>query len=82
MMVKRRLFVSGPAEMIKEPIMYRLVKDFDIAPSVRRADVKAGVATIVLELEARDEETLRAGMDYLLSVGAGIRALEGDVVES
>lgn len=82
MMVKRRVFVSGPAEIIKEPMMYRLVKDFDISPSVRRADVQAKEAWLVLELEAGDEAAMDGGIEYLRGLGANVRALEGDVVES
>ena len=81
MMAKRRMFVSGAAEIIKEPMLYRLVKDFDIVPSVRRADVQAKEAWLVLELEASDEESINRGIEYLESLGASIRALEGDVVE-
>ncbi|MFH1538836.1 MAG: NIL domain-containing protein [bacterium] len=81
-MAKRRMFVSGPAEIIKEPMLYRLVKDFDIMPSVRRADVQAKEAWLVLELEADEEESINRGVEYLKSLGASIRALEGDMVES
>ncbi|MEW5945015.1 MAG: NIL domain-containing protein [bacterium] len=81
-MGKRRVFLSGPAEMIKEPIMYHLVKNFDIVPNVRRANVLEKEAWMILELEAQSETVLDSGIGYLKEIGASVQSLEGDVLES
>ena len=46
-----RLRLTVPAELVQKPLLYHLVKDFDLVPNVRRADVGADHGWVVLELE-------------------------------
>jgi len=50
-MPRIRLRLTFPTELIQEPIVYRLVKDFDLVINIRRADVKADHGWIALDLE-------------------------------
>ena len=47
-MARVRLRLTFPPELIQEPIVYRLVKDFDLVINIRRADVKADYGWIAL----------------------------------
>src|SRR5438034_7647325 len=60
-MPRIRLRLTFPTELIQEPIVYRLVKDFDLVINIRRADVKADHGWIALELEG-DEGALERGV--------------------
>ena len=51
-MARLRVRLTFPPSLIQEPIVYRLVKDFDIVINIRRADVKADHGWMALELEA------------------------------
>jgi hypothetical protein len=57
-MSRMRVRLTFPPSLIQEPIIYRLVKDFDIVINIRRAEVKEDYGWVALELEARDEKTL------------------------
>jgi L-aspartate semialdehyde sulfurtransferase ferredoxin len=81
-MIGRRLLLSMKADLVKEPILYRLVKDFDLVPNVRRADVSNAEAWIVLELQGGSEDHIQEGVDYLTKLGIDVKSLQGDVVES
>ena len=40
-----------PLEKIKEPIIYELVKKFDLIPNIRRADINDSYSWMILEIE-------------------------------
>ena len=75
-----RLRLTFPPALIQEPILYRLVKDFDIVINIRRADVKADYGWVVLELEAPEEATLDRGVKWLKSKGVQVDPIERDVI--
>jgi L-aspartate semialdehyde sulfurtransferase ferredoxin len=78
-MARMRLRLTFPPSLIQEPILYRLVKDFDIVINIRRADVKADYGWVALELEA-DELTLEHGVAWLKAKGVQVDPIERDVI--
>jgi L-aspartate semialdehyde sulfurtransferase ferredoxin len=74
-----RVRLTFPPSLIQEPILYRLVKDFDIVINVRRADVKADYGWVMLEMEA-DEATLQRGVAWLKERGVQVDPIERDVI--
>ena len=75
-----RVRLTFPPSLIQEPILYRLVKDFDIVINIRRADVKEDYGWVALELEAKDEKTLEKGVAWLKATGVDVDPIERDVV--
>ncbi len=78
-MARMRVRLTFPPALIQEPIVYRLVKDFDIVINIRRADVKADHGWMALELEA-DERALERGVKWLKDKGVQVDPIERDVV--
>ena len=76
---RMRLRLTFPPSLIQEPLLYRLVKDFDIVINIRRADVKADYGWVVLELEA-EEPTLERGVAWLKAKGVQVDPIESDVI--
>jgi L-aspartate semialdehyde sulfurtransferase ferredoxin len=74
-----RLFVSFPEELVERPMIYELVKRFEVVPNLRRANVEAHSGWMILELsgapDARD-----AAIAYLEGLGCTVNRMEGDVV--
>ena len=74
-----KLFVSFPEELVDKPMIYELVKRFDVVPNLRRANVESHSGWMILELsgapEARD-----AAIAYLEGLGCTVNRMEGDVV--
>jgi hypothetical protein len=78
-MSRLRLRLTFPAHLVQEPILYRLVKDFDIVINIRRAEVKADHGWVALELEA-EPDTLERGVAWLKGRGVAVDPIERDVV--
>ena len=78
-MTRTRVRLTFPPRLIQEPILYRLVKDFDIVINIRRADVKADYGWVALEMEA-PEETLARGVAWLKDKGVQVDPIERDVI--
>ncbi|MEK7372304.1 MAG: NIL domain-containing protein [candidate division NC10 bacterium] len=78
-MARMRVRLTFPSELVQQPIIYRLVKDFDIVPNIRRADVRADHGWMVLELEAA-EDGLERGVAWLKAQGVTVDPIERDVV--
>lgn len=74
-----RLFVSFPEALVERPMIYEIVKRYDVVPNIRRANVEPHSGWVILELagpaEARD-----AAMAYLEGLGCSVNRMEGDVV--
>ena len=75
-----RLFVSFPEELVDRPMIYELVKRFDVVPNIRRANVEAHSGWVILELQG-DEEQRAAAIAYLEGLGCTVNDMEGDVLE-
>jgi len=78
-MARLRVRLTFPASLVQEPILYRLVKDFDILINIRRADVKADHGWVALEMEA-PQETLERGVAWLKQRGVQVDPIERDVI--
>jgi len=78
-MTRTQVRLTFPTSLIQEPILYRLVKDFDIVINIRRADVKADYGWVALEMEAA-EDTLDRGVAWLKGKGVQVDPIERDVI--
>ncbi len=76
-MATKRLKLTFPQDLIKEPVIYTMAKKFNVMPNIRRAKVTESVGEVVLELEGSDA-LLEQGMNYLLQRGVKIEIIEGE----
>jgi L-aspartate semialdehyde sulfurtransferase ferredoxin len=75
-----RLFVSFPEELVDRPMIYEVVKRFDVVPNIRRANVEQHSGWVILELIG-DQAQLDGSVAYLEEVGCTVNTMEGDVIE-
>ena len=79
-MGRRRLkLIFGP-DMVKEPVIYQMGKQFEIITNIRRADVTRDQGWVLLEITGEPDE-LDRGVEYLESRGVKVEPAEGDLVE-
>jgi len=78
--MKRRVKLTFPQQLIKEPVIFTMAKKFDVMPNIRRARVTETVGEMVLEFEGTDEN-LEKGLRYLKEAGVDVELVEGDIVE-
>jgi ABC-type methionine transport system ATPase subunit len=78
--VNARVKLTFPEHLIKQPLLGRLVREFDVLPNIRRANVEETMGWIICELAGEDEAVEQA-VKWLEDAGVQVDRL-GDVVES
>jgi ABC-type methionine transport system ATPase subunit len=78
--MKKRVKLTFPQQLIKEPVIFTMAQQFNVMPNIRRARVTETVGEMILELEG-DQENLEKGMHWLKEKGIEVELVEGDVIE-
>jgi len=73
--VKKKVFLTFPQQLIKEPIIYNLGRLFPVVTNIRGASVTDEVALVALLLEGEEAEVKRA-VAYLNEKGVRVDNLE------
>lgn len=64
-------------DLIREPLLYNLGRDFKIIPNIRGASISDDLGLVYLELEGPDAEIQKA-IDFLKSKGVTVDPVTGD----
>jgi len=81
-MVKKQVELIFPTSLIKEPVIYQMSKAVDVIFNIRRAKVTPNTGEIVLELEAADDKTLTAALQFLTKKGITVEPITHTTLES
>jgi ABC-type methionine transport system ATPase subunit len=79
-MNKLRVKFTFVESLIKEPIIWKLGRQFEVVTNIRRADVQADRGWVILELEGERDEIDR-GLDWVQAQGVRIDPVYEDIVE-
>jgi ferredoxin len=78
MRTKRFVLTFPPAE-VEQPIIYRLVKEFDIKPNILRAAINPQEqGTMVLELNGK-KDNLEKALEFLKGLGVRVESLGQEI---
>jgi ABC-type methionine transport system ATPase subunit len=80
-MVKRAVKFTFPPELIKEPVIHNLGRQFKVVTNIRRADVNGDKGWVVLELEGEGKDIER-GIAWVTGKGVRVDPVGGDIVEA
>jgi ferredoxin len=81
-MVSKRIVLHFPHRLVDQPIVYRLVKDFDLQFNILKAYVTPREeGLMVLELTGEDKN-YQKGIEYLQSCGVKIQPLSQDIIRN
>ena len=75
-MAKQRVKFTFPPDMVPEPIIYQLGREFQVVTNIRRANVQENMGWVVLELEGTDEE-IEKGVSWVSSQGVRVDPVSG-----
>jgi ABC-type methionine transport system ATPase subunit len=78
--MKKRVKLTFPQRLVKEPVIFTMAKKYDVMPNIRRARVTETMGEMVLELEGT-EENLGKGIKSLEGQGINVELIEGDFVD-
>jgi L-aspartate semialdehyde sulfurtransferase ferredoxin len=80
--VAKRVVLHFPRRMVDEPILYRLIKDYDLEFNILKASITPEEqGLMVVELKGQQGNYDR-GVQYLLDSGVKIQALSQDVTRN
>lgn len=79
-MAKQRVKFTFAPHLIKEPIIWKLGRQFDVITNIRRADVTEDRGWVVLELEG-DLSEIERGIAWVQDQGVRVDPVPGDIVE-
>jgi len=78
--MKKRVKLTFPQNLIKEPVIFTMARKFDVIPNIRRARVTETVGEMILEVEGEDEN-IDKGIEDLKQQGVDVELVEGDILE-
>lgn len=81
-MISKRIVLKFPQALVDQPIVYRLVKDYNLEFNILKAYVTPSEeGLLVLELKGKDAN-YKKGVEYLSNIGVGIQLLSQDIVRN
>jgi ABC-type methionine transport system ATPase subunit len=78
--IHERYYLSYPRTLIKEPILYQLVKKFDLIFNIRGASVSEDMGLVAVEFEGSTDQIERA-IEWLRQTGVTVEPIEKNVIE-
>lgn len=79
-MPAKRVRMTFPTDLIREPLIYNLGHQFKVVTNVRMADVDATTGWVLLELEG-DADEIERSLTWAQEKGVRIDPVAGDIVE-
>jgi ABC-type methionine transport system ATPase subunit len=79
-MITVRVKLTFPESLVRTPVLAHLVRQFDVEPNIRRANVEEHEGWILCELGGRPGD-IEAALEWLRGEGIVVDLL-GDVLES
>jgi len=78
--VKLRVYLTFNQETVREPIIWKLAKEFDVVTNIRTAEVKDHMGLVGLEIEG-ESDVVEASVKWLQSQGVHVEPIEQNVIE-
>jgi len=78
-MAKQRMKITFPPELVTQPVLYNMGKEFQIVTNIRRADVTGDRGWVILEMTGVDTEIERA-IEWAKGQGVRVEPIEGDII--
>jgi ferredoxin len=82
MIVTKRIVLHFPRRLVERPIIYRLVKDYDLEFNILKASITPEQeGLLILELKGNQTEYDK-GIEFLIKAGVKIQSLSQDVTRN
>jgi ABC-type methionine transport system ATPase subunit len=78
--IHERYYLTYPRELIKEPLLYQVVKKFDLVFNIRGASVSEEMGLMAVEFEGNSDQVERA-LAWLRQAGVIVEPIEKNVIE-
>ena len=79
-LVREKVYLTYPAEQIKEPLIYQVGHKFKVVTNIRGANISDTMGLVAIELDGTQEEVDRA-IAWLRQRGVQVEPIEKNVIE-
>ncbi|MEX0804128.1 MAG: NIL domain-containing protein [Candidatus Binatia bacterium] len=78
--IRERVYLTFPRELVKEPVLSLLAKQFDVVFNIRGSTVTAEMGLVALEIDGAQTEVVKA-VAWLKDKGVTVEPIEKNVIE-
>lgn len=78
--MKLRVYLTFNEDTVREPIIWKLGREFDLVTNIRTAEVKDHMGLVGLEMDG-DDAVLEAAVGWLEGKGVHVEPIEQNVIE-
>ncbi|MBI4177990.1 MoaD family protein [bacterium] len=78
--IRKKYYLNVPQKLIREPIIYQLIKKFDVVPNIRQASVSEEIGIVAVEMEG-EPSAVESATRYLQDMGVSVEPIEINVIE-
>jgi len=79
-MIKRKLVLSFPENIVTKPITYKLVKEFNLEFNILRAEITPNMeGKMLIELRG-DKAQIDQSIEYLIGTGVSVQEAAKDII--
>ncbi len=75
-----RVYLTFDDSTVREPLIWKLGKKFDVITNIRTAEVKDHMGLVGLEIDG-DDDVIEAATQWLIKQGVKVAPIEQDVIE-
>jgi len=78
--MKQRVYLTFSEATVREPIIWKLARQFDVITNIRTAEVKEHMGLVGLEIEG-EQDTVEAALAWLVQQDVHVEPIEQNVIE-
>ena len=78
--MKLRVYLTFNEDTVREPIIWKLGKSFEVVTNIRTAEIKEHMGLVGLEIEGEDE-VVESAVKWLEAQGVHVEPIEQNVIE-
>lgn len=78
-MPKQRVKFTFPPDLVTQPVIYNMGKEYHVVTNIRRANVTRDRGWVILEISGDDDEIERA-IAWAKNQGVRVDPIEGDAI--
>ncbi len=75
-----RVKLTFPEALVRQPVLAHVIRDFNVIPDIRRAEITNSIGWIICELDGESDQ-IDTAIEWLKAEGVGVDLL-GDLLES
>jgi ABC-type methionine transport system ATPase subunit len=77
---RAKLYLTYPKKLVREPLIWRATRDFDLVFNIRSASVSEEIGIIAIELDGA-EDAIEGAIAWLREQGVTVEPIEKNVIE-